>query len=238
MSVYDISIQRFIQRLTLPLHLEFKIIKSIVNDNQELKQNFILKRQALLKTKNENIDDKNSKNIDDIDGKNSNNINNKQGDILQLYHSSRDYFYKGKEIIDSIFKNSVIPSFNPYLNKGPGAYFANHSRYASGMMGSSVFICNIIYDPLKVKAFRSEINSENANWNYEYTVTDKDLIYPCLFLEFEIIDKTTQKFNVLNAGFVEHGNFGCKVCDAPDKWNNCRRCDCQQPISSNDFIEL
>lgn len=146
--------------------------------------------------------------------------------ILELYHKTRE-IKNGNWDFEGIIKHGFMSSF--YGNKGPGIYMANHGRYSYSWGGcdmsgdTNVIISEVIYDPEHVFRYRSELNS--LNFNSEYKITNQDLIYPKYFIKYDVEGQRT------NSGWVKHGNFGCKLCDAIKT-----RCDC--PLDSYDDFDL
>lgn len=170
-------------------------------------------------------------NLINIQINNSPKNNNSSKDILELYHTIRDYEYK--EIFQKIKKDNFMEGM--YGNKGPGIYMANHSRYSFGWGYNddgirNVIISEVIYDKEYVKRYRSEIYS--PNFNSEYKITKSELIYPKYFVLYKIdnLEKDYYK-KYENWGYVKHGNFGCKKCDF-----KVDRCDCE--LESYDEFDL
>ena len=140
------------------------------------------------------------------------------------------------DIANSIEKNGFWISL--YGNKGPGVYFANHSRYSLTWGLRNVMICDVIADPRYVKRYKSEIISgSKQGMDSEYVVTDPSIIKPKYYIEYKynknvVIDII--KYHNDNI-FVPHGQFGCSKCDLIKT-----RCDCEQVpvIDQNDILTV
>jgi len=179
--------------------------------------------------------------------KSNNNFNPKGEKCIQLYHSIRSPLKNEvTEIVDSIEKNGFQESI--YGNKGPGVYFANHSRYSilwGG--GNNAVICDVVAANNSIHAvnrYRSEIISGSTVSNSEYVITDTSIICPRYFIEYEINKKICREICEKNnwSGFVEHGKMGRpKVTLCQEGCENCdrlgTRCDCKQipAIDCNDL---
>jgi hypothetical protein len=142
-----------------------------------------------------------------------NNINSLP--ILELYHSSRD----GLEAIESIFKEG-FGNYSPHANKGPGTYFADHSRY--GLWAgypNHVLICHVIANETYMKRHISEIKSGSDLWTSEFVATNPQMIYPRYLLTFHL-DYGPGKSDPDEFGWTKNTRCNNEVCVRND------RCDC------------
>jgi hypothetical protein len=143
--------------------------------------------------------------------------------ILELYHSPARS--EVKDPVDNIFQNGF--NISGRGNKGPGVYFASHSRYCACWGGTlaPAIICHVAGVDGSVKRFRSEMYS--PEWSYEYTVGDPSLIFPICAVWYEI-NGSNKDFRSWRTSYTPHGSTGCIKCDSTLVFGDDKgiRCDC------------
>jgi hypothetical protein len=155
-----------------------------------------------------------------------------RGPALELYHSARCFkrdLDESKEL--NIFRQGFRFYGGGFGNKGPGSYFANHSRYAwkwgSTYWGGRVIVSHI-YDLNNkgIVRFRSEVAAPSPLADAsEYVVRDPAIVHPRFVIDFCITGDAAPINPVFKpeSRYVEHGKFGCHRCDPM-----LSRCDCEQ----------
>lgn len=147
--------------------------------------------------------------------------------IIQLYHCIRSGNYL--EISENIFKNGF--HIGPSSNKGRGVYFSSHSQYAVFWgQTNHIIVSDIIVDENYVSKHISEVYSNNNNW--EYVISNTDLIFPRCLIEFETLLEKSSRNKHWSNGTCDNCKYRFENCEESYK-----RCDCKHfPVADNNDV--